>query len=174
MVREPRREERPGLYCVELRTQNWERLVNWYREVLGLRVLVRVIDDGYALLEAGDTRIALVSRPKVDPPSARISLAFEVTDVKQLCDKLVAFGSTVTFPDRTFPMSAVRRSSSTCRSGQTTAMERTLVTAAATESGAISGRLVSLSIAITSFSARICHSSQRPVNSETCLSLAAL
>ena len=38
-------------------------MVQWYREVLGLRVLVRVIDDGYALVEAGDTRIALLARP---------------------------------------------------------------------------------------------------------------
>ncbi len=44
---------RPGLYCIELRTANWPASVEWYRQVLGLRVLVRVVDDGYALLEAG-------------------------------------------------------------------------------------------------------------------------
>ena len=65
MAKELRRDERPGLYCVELRTENWPRLVKWYREVLGLRVLVRVIDDGYALLEAGETRLALY-RARVD------------------------------------------------------------------------------------------------------------
>ena len=51
--------ERPGLYCVELRTNRWAEAVEWYRTVLGLRVLVRVVDDGYALIEAGETRLAL-------------------------------------------------------------------------------------------------------------------
>ena len=58
MTKDIRRDDRPGLYCIELRTQQWERLVEWYREVIGLRVLVRVTDDGYALLEAGETRNA--------------------------------------------------------------------------------------------------------------------
>ena len=81
MARDLRREERPGLYCVELRTQNWQTMLNWYREVLGLRVLVRVIDDGYALLDAGETRLALLARPAAGEASRRISLAFEVSDV---------------------------------------------------------------------------------------------
>ena len=34
--------------------------MKWYRKALGLRVLVRhVVDDGYALFEAGETRLAL-------------------------------------------------------------------------------------------------------------------
>ena len=37
-------------------------MVFWYRNILGLRVLVRVVDDGYALFEAGDTRVAILSR----------------------------------------------------------------------------------------------------------------
>ena len=45
-----KREQRPGLYCVELRTDQWEVAVKWYRETLGLRVLVRVVEDGYALV----------------------------------------------------------------------------------------------------------------------------
>jgi hypothetical protein len=38
--------DRPGLYCIELRTANWQASVEWYRQVLGLRVLVRVVDEG--------------------------------------------------------------------------------------------------------------------------------
>jgi predicted enzyme related to lactoylglutathione lyase len=95
-----RREDRAGLYCVELRTDKWEALVEWYREVLGLRVLVRVIDDGYALLEAGDTRIALLSRQTPGEASRRISLAFEVSDMRHICARLTAFGSKVTHPKR--------------------------------------------------------------------------
>lgn len=85
MPKDIRREDRPGLYCVELRTENWDALVEWYREVLGLRVLVRVIDDGYALLEAGETRLALLSRSSAGEAAARVSLAFEVKDVRKIC-----------------------------------------------------------------------------------------
>ena len=87
-----RREERPGLYCVELRTSHWEASVTWYREVLGLKVLVRVTDDGYALLDAGETRLALLKREHVGEPSARISLAFEVQDLQPLISRLTSSG----------------------------------------------------------------------------------
>jgi predicted enzyme related to lactoylglutathione lyase len=100
MTRDPRREVRPGLYCVELRTENWAKLVHWYRDVLGLRVLVRVMDDGYALLEAGDTRLALLARETGGEPSRRISLAFEVDDVPLVCARLEAAGSAITHPPR--------------------------------------------------------------------------
>ncbi len=39
------REIRPSLYSVEIRTAQWPQMVNWYRHVLGLKVLVRVVDD---------------------------------------------------------------------------------------------------------------------------------
>jgi catechol 2,3-dioxygenase-like lactoylglutathione lyase family enzyme len=100
MSRDLRRDTRPGLYCVELRTQNWQPLLDWYRNILGLRVLVRVVEDGYALLEAGDTRIALLSRPATAPPSDRFSMAFEVDDVPKLCARLEEAGSPLTHPAR--------------------------------------------------------------------------
>ena len=92
MRRTIRREERPGLYCVELRTDHWEASVRWYREVLGLKVLVRVTDDGYALLDAGETRIALLKREQVGEASPRISLAFEVSDLRMVTTRLAADG----------------------------------------------------------------------------------
>jgi predicted enzyme related to lactoylglutathione lyase len=85
----------PGLYCIELRTSQWELLVNWYRTALGLRVLVRVVEDGYALLEAGQTRLALIARPSPGEPSARWSLAFEVDDLEVAAARLLACGSKV-------------------------------------------------------------------------------
>jgi len=36
---------RPTLFAVEIRTSRWPELVAWYREVLGLEVLLRVVDD---------------------------------------------------------------------------------------------------------------------------------
>ena len=84
--------ERPGLYCIELRTANWPESVEWYRQVLGLRVLVRVVDDGYALLEAGETRLALLARDSPGEPSMRISFAFEVHDLTAVITRLDRMG----------------------------------------------------------------------------------
>lgn len=90
--------QRPSLFSVELRTARWAELVEWYRNVLGLRVLVRVVDDGYALFEAGDTRLALLSRPSPGEPSQRWSLGFEVVDLDAVHARLAETDSDVTAP----------------------------------------------------------------------------
>ena len=77
-----RAHQRPALFSVEVRTAQWENMVYWYRNILGLRVLVRVVDDGYALFEAGDTRVAILSRENAGKASGRWSLGFEVTDLE--------------------------------------------------------------------------------------------
>lgn len=82
----------PSLFCVEIRTARWAEMVEWYRTVLGLRVLVRGVDDGYALLAAGDTRLAILARPAAGPASPRWSLAFEVDDLEATHGRLVAAG----------------------------------------------------------------------------------
>jgi catechol 2,3-dioxygenase-like lactoylglutathione lyase family enzyme len=78
------------LFCVEILTDHWDRLVQWYREALGMKVLVRVVDDRYALLEAGGTRVAIVGRELNDTagdgkrPAKKTtdwSLVFEVEDL---------------------------------------------------------------------------------------------
>lgn len=89
---------RPSLYSVELRTARWADLVDWYRNVLGLRVLVRVVDDGYALIEAGDTRLALLGRQSPGEPSPRWSLGFEVADLGPVHARLVESGLDVAAP----------------------------------------------------------------------------
>jgi predicted enzyme related to lactoylglutathione lyase len=90
---------RPGLYCIELRTARWEASVRWYREALGLRVMVRVVEDGYALLEAGDTRLAIISRHHPGPASPRWSLGFEVDDLDGAIERLERSGSKVSRPE---------------------------------------------------------------------------
>ena len=90
---------RPSLFSVELRTARWPELVEWYRNVLGLRVLVRVVDDAYALFEAGDTRLAILGRPTPGDPSGRWSLGFEVEDLDAAHARLAAAGATVTEPE---------------------------------------------------------------------------
>lgn len=88
----------PQLFSVELRTSRWGELVEWYRSVLGLRVLVRVVDDGYALLAAGDTRLAVVARPEPGEASRRWSLGFEVADLGAVHARLIEAEADVTSP----------------------------------------------------------------------------
>jgi predicted enzyme related to lactoylglutathione lyase len=90
--------QRPSLFSVELRTTRWAELVAWYRNVLGLRVLVRVVDDGYALFEAGDTRLAILSRPSPGEASHRWSLGFEVVDLDEVHARLAETDADVTAP----------------------------------------------------------------------------
>ena len=82
--------ERPALYAVELRTAHWAASVAWYRDVLGLRVLGRSAEEGYALLAAGDARLAILARPAAAGPSDRWSLAFEVADLDATRCRLAA------------------------------------------------------------------------------------
>jgi Glyoxalase/Bleomycin resistance protein/Dioxygenase superfamily. len=91
---------RPGLFSVELRSAQWELLVAWYRNVLGLRVLVRVVEDGYALFEAGDTRLAILLRDTPGNASGRWSLGFEVNDLSPQLTRLREHASTSRWPQR--------------------------------------------------------------------------
>lgn len=86
---------RAELFAVELRTDAFEAMVAWYRDVLGLRSLLRVVDDGYALLGAGTARIALVTRTPAGDPSDRVSLSFEIADLAAARERLAAAGAEV-------------------------------------------------------------------------------
>ena len=90
--------EQPRLFSVELRSNRWAELVEWYRTVLGLRVLLRVIDDGYALLEAGNTRLAILSREAPGDSSNRWSLGFEVADLEPYRERLTVAGANIIPP----------------------------------------------------------------------------
>ena len=90
--------DRPALFAVEIRSARWESLVAWYRDALGLRVLLRVVDDRYALLAAGSARLAILGRDDAVPESRRWSLAFEVTDLETVRARLVAAGCTAPEP----------------------------------------------------------------------------
>lgn len=83
---------RPTLFAVEIRTTRWEELVAWYRDLLGLEVLLRVVDDRYALLAAGPARLAILGREATDPASRRWSLGFEVIDLAIIQARLLASG----------------------------------------------------------------------------------
>ena len=90
----------PELYCVELRTQNWDAWFTGTAKCWACGCWCAVIDDGYALLEAGETRLASAVAMNGGEASRRISLAFEVSDVRKICARLEAAGSVVSHPKR--------------------------------------------------------------------------
>ena len=85
------------LYSVQLRTADWERLVDWYREVLGLKVLLRVVEDRYALLSCGNSRLAVIEDRRLDPAADgdRATLIFEVSQLAPYEERLGRHGVSV-------------------------------------------------------------------------------
>lgn len=83
------------LYAVELRTTRWETMVSWYKQALGLRGLLRVDEDRYALLAAGNSRLAITERPLPGEASARWCLTFEVPDLDLAQARLEGAGAEV-------------------------------------------------------------------------------
>jgi len=89
---------RPTLFAVEIRTTRWPEMVAWYRDVIGLEVLLRVVDDRYALLAAGPTRLSILGRDRDESASRRWSLAFEVVDLEAARGRLLAGGTDAPAP----------------------------------------------------------------------------
>jgi catechol 2,3-dioxygenase-like lactoylglutathione lyase family enzyme len=88
------------LAIVELRVRDWPAAVTWFREVLGLKVLLRVEADGFALLQTQTAHLAL-KRSDAEPlpaSEARPLLQFEVDNVEAELARLTAQGVTVLKP----------------------------------------------------------------------------
>jgi catechol 2,3-dioxygenase-like lactoylglutathione lyase family enzyme len=64
------------LYFVELSVRDWDASVAWYRDVLGLRLIMSA--GSFALFDAGSSRIALKAG---EPAPGGVLLALEVDDL---------------------------------------------------------------------------------------------
>ncbi len=89
-----------SLYTVEIKTSRWPEMVAWYRDVLGMRSLFRVVDEEYSLLEAGGSMLAILQADEVGEPSARFSLSFEVESIDPICLRLQEAGADCEIADR--------------------------------------------------------------------------
>lgn len=83
------------LYCVELRTNRWSELVTWYRDVVGLRVAVRMTGRQYALLTGREGRLAILGRTEPGDDGRRWNLVFETPDLDAVRQRLAATGSPI-------------------------------------------------------------------------------
>jgi catechol 2,3-dioxygenase-like lactoylglutathione lyase family enzyme len=79
----------PGLFFVQLTVADWPAAVEWYRDVLGLRLALRNDADRFALFDAGGSRVAL-KQGTPEPGSAL--LTFEVDDLPAALKRLAGRG----------------------------------------------------------------------------------
>lgn len=90
------------LYCVELRTSRWAEMVAWYRDVVGLRVAVRMTGRQYALLTGSEGRLAILGRPYDGNDGGRWNLVFETPDLVAVRQRLAAAGCSLEQPTNEF------------------------------------------------------------------------
>jgi catechol 2,3-dioxygenase-like lactoylglutathione lyase family enzyme len=89
-----------ALYLVELTVRNWPASVAWYGGVLGLRLVMRVDADRFALFRAGPTRLALKAG---EPQPGTALLTFEVRDLAAQLLRLAEHGVAPEEPVKTSP-----------------------------------------------------------------------
>jgi catechol 2,3-dioxygenase-like lactoylglutathione lyase family enzyme len=89
-----------SLSFVELQVADWPAAVAWYRDVLGLPVVLHVEADRFALLQAGAARLALKAG---QPQPGTVLLAFEVPDLPAALERLGALGVALESPCKTSP-----------------------------------------------------------------------
>lgn len=86
-----------GLFMVELLVADWPRAVAWYRDALGLPVLLHDAAGSFALLKSGGCRLALKAG---EPPARRdgFRLVFHVPDLDAARTGLIARSVDVSEP----------------------------------------------------------------------------
>jgi catechol 2,3-dioxygenase-like lactoylglutathione lyase family enzyme len=78
-----------GLSFVELAVADWPAAVAWYRDVLGLPVLLLDEAGRFALLGGDAGRVALKAG---EPLPGSVRLAFQVDDLRAELARLAAYG----------------------------------------------------------------------------------
>jgi predicted enzyme related to lactoylglutathione lyase len=86
------------LYCIELRTTRWTELVTWYRDVIGMRVAVRMTGRQYALLTGREGRLAILGRPDKIDDGHRWNLVFETPELDAVRARLITAGTRIEEP----------------------------------------------------------------------------
>lgn len=78
-----------SLYLIELTVADFPASVAWYRDVLGLPLLLHKETEGFALFQTGLTRLAL---KQGQPQPGSVLLTFEVKDLAAQVESLAARG----------------------------------------------------------------------------------
>jgi predicted enzyme related to lactoylglutathione lyase len=81
-----------ALSFIELTVADWHAAVAWYSQLLGLKIELQAGTDGFALLRAGSTCVALKAG---QPQPGTVLIAFEVDDLANAVEHLQARGVVV-------------------------------------------------------------------------------
>lgn len=80
---------------VEIQVADWPRSLSWYRDVLGLSVLLEDVPRRFALLDAGPGRVALKGDDSSRAGRDSARLVFQVDDLDAERSRLLSLGETV-------------------------------------------------------------------------------
>ena len=79
-----------SLFVVELKVRDWAGAVRWYEETLGLPLVLRDSEHGFALFGSGGARIGLKAAP--EPAIKPCRLIFQVENLEAEQARLCARG----------------------------------------------------------------------------------
>jgi predicted enzyme related to lactoylglutathione lyase len=86
------------LYMIEIRTQDYDKALAWYRDVLGLTIEVEDRPNRFVTLKAGGARVSLKEGKGAAAGRDAVNLAFEVEDLDAMVAKLKSHGVEVGDP----------------------------------------------------------------------------
>jgi predicted enzyme related to lactoylglutathione lyase len=98
MFSPPDPRDRMELFMTEVRVFDWPGTVRWYVETFGLRILVNDEPNGFVLLAAGQSRLALRRGVARCEAVYHTRLHFRVPDVDAERARLLAAGVAVSEP----------------------------------------------------------------------------
>ena len=78
-----------NLNLISLKVEDWNRMVTFYQEVIGLEPIVLEPEHRYGWLEAGTVRLSLMGKDGLAPAeNSRLSLQFQVEDLLEAMKNL--------------------------------------------------------------------------------------
>jgi predicted enzyme related to lactoylglutathione lyase len=86
------------LYMIEIRVQDYDKALAWYRDLLGLAVEVEDRPNRFVTLKAGGARISLKEGEGAAAGRDAVNLTFEVADLDATVSKLRSQGVEVGDP----------------------------------------------------------------------------
>jgi catechol 2,3-dioxygenase-like lactoylglutathione lyase family enzyme len=84
----------PDLFMTVIRVADWPKTLDWYVETLGLLAILTDVERQFALLAAGNGRLALQGGLAPEEPilPGRVRLVFQVPDVDRERQRLIGRG----------------------------------------------------------------------------------
>ncbi len=82
-----------NLNLISLQVEDWDRMVTFYQEVIGLEPIVLEPDHRYGWLNAGGIMLSILEKKSLAPAeNSRLSLQFQVEDLIETMKHLEAKG----------------------------------------------------------------------------------